>query len=220
MDVRFQSESPLASAPKDPAVSSLHGIVWSSDPDFHVDVLVLWWKTNFIIAALITQARLQDEFAALVVGGHGDVKAQDGATFVNRQRFVVPGLELAHDRPGVAYGPNRNAARRFDLQRRRNRVLTEWPVSVNVIAARDVDDDSRLQHASPLGSIIRVITVDADVGLRHGRGAKVCRQSNQHAQQRNDKSSMDQFCFHFGFDEVIRVLIALDFTLLPAKSKI
>jgi hypothetical protein len=31
---------------------------------------------------------------------------------------------------------------------------------------------------------------------------------------------MDQFCFHFGFDEVIRVLIALDFTLLPAKSKI
>src|SRR5258706_1014491 len=181
----------LASAAKDPAVSSLDSFVWASDSDLHIDVLVLWWKTNFIIAALITQARFHNEFAALVVGGHSDIESQDGAAFVNGQRFVIPGLQLAHDCPRITYRPNRNAARRFDLQRRRNRVLTEWPVSVNVIAARNIDHDSPLQHASALGSIIRVITVDADVGLGHGRGAKVCRQSNQHAQKRNDKSSMD-----------------------------
>jgi len=163
----------LAFATKDPAVSSLHRLVWTGDSDFHVDVLIFWWKTNLIIATLITQARLQNEFAALVVGGHSDIEAKDGATFVNSQRFVVSGFELAHNRPGITYRPDRNAARRFDLQRRRNRVLTKRPVGINVVAARNVNDDGPLQGAAALGSITGVITIDANVGLGYGCGAKV-----------------------------------------------
>src|SRR5258708_25709210 len=91
------SALPLASAAKDPGVSSLHGLVGTRDPDAHVDVLVLRRKTNFIIATLITQARFQNDFSSLIIRGHCDIETQDGPTFVNRQGFVVPGFELAHD---------------------------------------------------------------------------------------------------------------------------
>src|SRR6267154_999458 len=105
----------LASAAKDPTVGSLHSIVWAGDSDSHVQVLVLWRKTNLVVTTLITQARLEHYFVTLVACGHSDVDAQNRAAFVNRQRFVVSGLELAHDCPGIAHGSNRNAARRFDL---------------------------------------------------------------------------------------------------------
>src|SRR6266404_3990916 len=190
----------LASAAKDPTVGSLHSIVWAGDSDSHVQVLVLWRKTNLVVTTLITQARLEHYFVTLVVCGHSDVEAQNGAAFVNRQRFVVSGLELTHDCPGIAHGSNRNAARRFDLYPCRNRILAQRTVGIHMITTRDVNNDSRLDRAAALCFIIRVVTIDADVGLRLWRSLEIRRDSNQYAQKRDDDSSMDCFCFHFRFD--------------------
>src|SRR5437660_6281156 len=173
---RHDVGAPLAAA-ENPAVRALHAIVWADDVDAHVDLLCLGRKTDFVVAALKSQMQIQTH-RALIVGRHSHVETQNGASLINRQRFVVSSFELANDRARIDDGSNPDAARRVDLQRSGNRILVERAIRIDVITRGNLHHDRRLNDASTLGSVAREVTVDANVWFRRGGSLEALRKNN------------------------------------------
>src|SRR5437764_7146294 len=171
------------SSAENPAVRALHPIVWAHDVDAHVDFLCLRGKTDFVVAALKSQMQIQTH-RALIVGRNSNIETQNGASLINRQRFVVSGFELANDRVRIHDWPNSEAARRVNLQRSRDRILVERAIRVDVITRGNLHHDRGLNDTSTLRSITREVTVDADVWFRRGCSLKALRENDQSHDQK------------------------------------
>src|SRR5206468_12258634 len=74
---------------KNPAVYALHPLGRGHDADSQILVDIFRREADLIVAALIAQARLQVQPAIPIVWRHGDIEAQNRASFVHCQRFIV-----------------------------------------------------------------------------------------------------------------------------------
>ena len=131
---------------------------------------------------------------ALIAGRHSQIETQNGASLINRQRFVVSGFELAHDRVRIHDWANPDAARRVNLQRRGNRILVEWSIGIDVITRGNFHHDRGLDDASALCFITREVTVDANIWFRRGGSLKALRK-NDHSHDQNKFGNLSHTLF-------------------------